>query len=234
MELSEQTSKVSMGPGAPHRDLEPHSHRVPGAIARVLLCAILAHSVIGCAPVPHGSVPSANTPPDATGSESAQLCPVLIRKPTGPPTIPTGTFDEKGQPVSVACATCHATKPPLVGAKLGTPLVLFHQGLNGQHANLACTVCHNPADGYASLRLADGQSLPYAEVMTLCAQCHGPQYRDYQHGAHGGMVGYWDRTKGQRVRNNCIDCHAPHAPKYPTVAPAHGPNDRFQTGGGHE
>ena len=55
--------------------------------------------------------------------------------------------------------------------------------------------------------------------MTLCAQCHGPQFRDYQHGAHGGMTGYWDLTKGGRMRNNCIDCHDPHAPKYPTVTP---------------
>jgi hypothetical protein len=70
--------------------------------------------------------------------------------------------------------------------------------------------------------------------MTLCAQCHGPQFRDYQHGAHGGMSGFWDLSKGGRTRNNCIDCHDPHAPKYPTVTPARGPNDRFQTGGGHE
>jgi hypothetical protein len=70
--------------------------------------------------------------------------------------------------------------------------------------------------------------------MRLCAQCHGPQYRDYQNGAHGGMTGNWDLSKGGRVRNNCIDCHDPHAPRYPTVTPSRGPNDRFLTGGGHE
>ena len=94
--------------------------------------------------------------------------------------------------------------------------------------------CHNAAEGYGSLRLADGKSLPYSEVMTLCAQCHGPQYRDYLHGAHGGMTGHWDLTKGGRYRNNCIDCHDSHAPKYPTVMPAAGPNDRFLKGHGHE
>jgi len=143
-------------------------------------------------------------------------------------------LDEKGRAVSVACATCHTTKPPDHAAKLGTPLTAFHQGLIGKHGSLSCVSCHNPAEGYGSLRLADGRSLPYTEVMTLCAQCHGPQFRDYQHGAHGGMNGFWDLNKGGRVRNNCIDCHDVHAPKYPTVAPAPGPNDRFLTGGGHE
>jgi hypothetical protein len=160
--------------------------------------------------------------------------PVSIRKPHGPPMIPTGTFDEHGRPVSIACSTCHATRTPSPDAKLGKPLVLFHQGLVGKHGDLACSACHSPADGYATLRLADGRSLPYSEVMVLCAQCHGPQFRDYQHGAHGGMTGYWDLGKGHRVRNNCIDCHDPHAPKYPVVAPALKPVDRFPPGDGHE
>lgn len=175
-----------------------------------------------------------------TPSESAPLVPVgeqhpvVVRKPSEPVGIPLGALDEKGQPVSARCATCHATKPANAEAKLGIPLTHFHQGLIGKHGSLSCTSCHNPADGYSSLRLADGKRVPYAEVMTLCAQCHGPQFRDFQHGAHGGMTGYWDLTKGGRVRNNCVDCHDPHAPRYPTVQPARGPNDRFQTGGGHE
>jgi hypothetical protein len=160
--------------------------------------------------------------------------PVVVRTPHGPPVVPTGTVDEKGCPVSIACATCHSSNPSNAGAKLGTPLTRFHQGLVGRHGELTCASCHNPADGYASLRLADGRSVPYTAVMTLCAQCHGPQFRDYQHGAHGGMTGHWDLAKGGRTRNNCVDCHDPHAPKYPTVSPAPGPNDRFQIGGGHE
>ena len=159
---------------------------------------------------------------------------VIVRKPHGTPSILTGTFDEKGNAVSVACATCHTIKPGNLDAKLGIPLAQFHQGLIGRHGNLSCASCHNRTDGYATLRLADGTSVSYTEVMTLCAQCHGPQFRDYQHGAHGGMTGYWDLTRGDRVRNNCVDCHDPHAPKYPTVAPARGPNDRFLTGDGHE
>ena len=172
--------------------------------------------------------------PSAATPSSGERHPVVVRKPVGRPAVPLGTFDEKGNPLSAACATCHATKSANADAKLGTPLTQFHQGLVGKHGNLSCTSCHNPTDGYASLRLADGKTVPYSEVMTLCAQCHGPQFRDYQHGAHGGMTGYLDLTQGGRVRNTCIDCHDPHAPKYPTVTPARGPDDRFQTGGGHE
>lgn len=193
------------------------------ALSGGLLAGQLASSTKPAEP----PVPHAAQPPTATHS-------VIIRKPIAAPMIFADTLDEKGKPVSIMCATCHVTKPANPDAKLGTPLANFHQGLVGKHGNLSCTSCHNPADGFASLRLADGKSVPYTEVMTLCAQCHGPQYRDYQHGAHGGMVGFWDLSKGGRVRNNCVDCHNSHAPKYPIVMPARGPNDRFQTGGGHD
>jgi hypothetical protein len=190
-----------------------------------------AHLSMGCAPTPHSSPSTLVSGEVADGHHQGH---VHIRHPNGAPTIKTGIFDEKGNQVTIACGTCHTTKTPLAGAKLGVPLAQFHQGLIGKHGELSCNACHNPNDGYATLRLADGKSVPYSEVMAVCAQCHGPQFRDYRHGAHGGMTGYWDLSKGDRVRNNCIDCHDPHAPKYPTVCPARGPNDRFQTGGGHE
>jgi formate-dependent nitrite reductase cytochrome c552 subunit len=192
------------------------------------LALLLAVFAVGCG--------KASVAPsfEVAAVESGSLHPVVVRVPSGSPVVPTGTVDEKGRPVIVACATCHATKAANAVAKLGTPLKFFHQGLIGEHGNLSCASCHNPADGYASLRLADGKSVPYVDVMTLCAQCHGPQFRDYQHGAHGGMTGHWDLVKGGRVRNNCIHCHDPHSPKYPTVMPAPGPNDRLQIRGGHE
>ncbi len=162
----------------------------------------------------------------------------LIRKPQGLPTVSTGLKDAEGKAVTVNCNTCHATKPPNSELRVGTSLTLFHQGMKGLHGNLTCISCHNPSDGYQSLRLADGKQIAFPDVMQLCAQCHGPQFRDYQHGAHGGMTGYWDLTKGPRQRNNCIDCHDPHAPKYPQVRPSPGPQDRHlvpahKQGAGH-
>lgn len=172
--------------------------------------------------------------------DADRLFDTFIRKPAGPPSVKTGLFDPHGQPISVACNTCHATRPPNTELRVGGNLATFHQGLKGNHGNLTCVSCHNSNEGYQTLRLADGKSLPFADVMQLCAQCHGPQFRDYSHGAHGGMTGFWDLSQGPRQRNNCIDCHDPHFPKYPTVHPAQGPQDRFQSspherkGAGHE
>ena len=196
---------------------------------RWLTALMLVVGVVGCdrTVAPHESAA-------APRPVNARREPVTVLSPHGSLGVPSGSVDEKGRPVMIACATCHTTRPADANVKIGATLEKFHQGLVGKHGDLSCTSCHNATDGYATLRLADGKSVPHAEVMTLCAQCHGPQYRDYQHGAHGGMTGYWDLTKGGRVRNNCIHCHDPHAPKYPTVQPAHGPNDRFQAGGGHE
>jgi formate-dependent nitrite reductase cytochrome c552 subunit len=68
------------------------------------------------------------------------------------------------------------------------------------------------------------------EAMRLCAQCHGPQYRDYKRGSHGGMTGHWDLSRGERTRNNCVDCHDPHAPAYPGTTPVLPPRDRYLRG----
>jgi hypothetical protein len=152
--------------------------------------------------------------------------------------VNTGLLDPHGQPVTIACNTCHGNWKANTEARIGQKLERLHQHLQGSHGNLACVACHNSNDGYGTLRLADGKAVAYPDVMQLCAQCHGQQHRDYQHGAHGGMNGYWDLTRGSRVRNNCVDCHAPHAPRYPLVMPVRGPNDRFVTpnpkGHGHE
>ena len=160
--------------------------------------------------------------------------PVIITEPKSPSKIMTGMLDERGKPIELTCLSCHAIKPANGFATIGTPLQDFHQSLVGRHAQLTCISCHDPDSGYDSLRLADGRKIPFTQSMRLCAQCHGTQYRDYQNGAHGGMAGYWDLSRGSRVRQHCMVCHDPHAPKYPSVKPAPGPNDRFYQGGAHE
>lgn len=130
-----------------------------------------------------------------------------------------------GETVSIACATCHATTTPNASLRDATQLRQFHLGLQFEHGQLACLSCHNATD-YNSLRLANGDSVAFTRVMDLCGQCHGTQLRDYQHGAHGGMTGFWDLTQGPRQRNNCIHCHNAHAPRYPLVRPVFPPNDR--------
>jgi len=152
--------------------------------------------------------------------------PVHINKPNGPPRVQTDVVGMDGRTVTVSCSSCHSTREPNKQLRDGSNLKEFHQNLTTAHGNLTCLSCHNQ-DDYDTLRLADEQKVEYSNVMQLCAQCHGPQYRDYQNGSHGGMTGYWDREKGARYRNNCVDCHDPHAPAFVGMQPAPGPNDRF-------
>jgi len=142
------------------------------------------------------------------------------------PRIQTGLLDPLGRTIDVSCASCHSNFEPNVAVRRSEQLVEFHQGLHFAHGEQACLTCHN-ASNYNTLRLADGSSLAYEDVMQLCAQCHTPQATDYVHGAHGGMTGYWDTTRGDRQRKTCVDCHDPHAPAFPQMKPTFKPHDRF-------
>jgi len=169
------------------------------------------------------------------GAEPSQsLWPIFVNLPEGPPRIDTGHVDELGRPVTVSCASCHANLEPNIDRRSAeTPPMQFHQGLAFNHGDLSCMSCHNP-NNYNTLRLADGSAVPYPDVMTMCAQCHAPQARDYARGAHGGMTGYWDRSRGPQHRKSCIDCHDPHAPQFPTMTPTFKPIDRFLEPPRHE
>jgi hypothetical protein len=148
--------------------------------------------------------------------------PVTIRLPDGKPWVDSGKIDSHGQAVMVSCGTCHDTREPNLKASNGELLKEFHKGLKTRHGDQTCLSCHNPED-YNTLKRADGRSLDFSESMQLCAQCHGPQYRDYQNGSHGGMTGHWDLKQGPRERNHCTDCHDPHHPRYPLVMPVFPP-----------
>lgn len=154
---------------------------------------------------------------------------VVIQSPPGLGTLRTGMVDGNQNPVGVACSTCHAERHELVDKPMVErveDLTEFHRELEFAHGSLSCSSCHNPEDRDL-LRLSDGQTLAFADVMQLCAQCHSTQYKSYEHGAHGGMSGYWDRSQGEQVRNNCVTCHNPHAPAFPVMMPAAPPRDRF-------
>ena len=172
------------------------------------------------------SAASAQIARNADEASPASVFPVTIRRPGGPPRVDLGVTDADGNAVTAACSSCHAARPPERANRTAEDLDEFHQGLKLQHGGVACLSCHNPND-YDSLKLADGAAVAYVDVMTLCAQCHGPEMKDYEHGAHGGMTGYWDLRRGPRMRNNCIDCHDPHAPAFTAMIPTFKPRDRF-------
>lgn len=151
---------------------------------------------------------------------------VTIRKPDGPPRVDTGMADAQGDRITASCSTCHATRTPNPQNVTAEDLNEFHGELTFSHGTVRCLSCHNSTD-YDALKLADGQRVEFTDVMTLCAQCHGPQMQAYEHGAHGGMTGHWDLTRGPRTKNNCVDCHDPHKPQFPVMKPTFKPYDRF-------
>lgn len=151
--------------------------------------------------------------------------PVFVRVPEKLTSIETAQLDPLGRPLTVSCASCHSQRKADTLPVSTSELDEFHRGLTLTHGSLSCSSCHQPGAG-TKLRLANGDVLPMTEVMRLCGQCHGTQMRDYGKGAHGGMTGYWDRTRGPRERNNCVDCHDPHVPKFQPGSPAPAPRDR--------
>ena len=154
-----------------------------------------------------------------------------IHAPPKLTSIESTTTDGLGRPVRVACVTCHGVRDAGAGfPESAAALNDFHAGLAVVHGALTCTACHADRRGGAPmLHLATGEELATSEAIRLCAQCHGPKYQDYLHGSHGGMNGYWDLTRGPRLRNHCVDCHDPHVPKYQPSRPVLPPKDRFVT-----
>ena len=197
----------------------------------VLALALTASTVGGLA-IGYGrraAAPTESPLPATTDAAPAARHPVHIKRPAGPPRVVVDGLDRDGLPMTVACGTCHATRTPNQDNAATADLDEFHQGLAIAHGSNTCLSCHDPGD-YDRLRRADGRPVSFVDVMDLCAQCHGPQMRDYEHGAHGGMSGYWDLSRGPRVRNNCVDCHDPHAPAFPSMRPTFKPIDRFLNG----
>ncbi len=150
----------------------------------------------------------------------------VINAPAKLEAVDTGETNAFGEPVRVRCDTCHAMRQENGAPDASKRLTRFHQSLAHQHGNLSCQSCHAVGQP-PKLKLADGTLLHTTEAMRLCAQCHGVQYDNYAHGAHGGMNGYWDLSRGPRLKNHCVDCHLPHAPAIRPVQPKPPPRDRF-------
>ena len=157
--------------------------------------------------------------------EGTQTHKVRIHKPAGLGVADVTIKDSNGVPIGVRCATCHGPEPDLSWVSPSDAPDDFHGNVELVHGTNTCESCH--AEDRTKLHLADGTLLDVEDAMTLCAQCHGVQFRDYSHGSHGGMTGYWDLSQGGRDRNHCIDCHAPHAPAYQPVLPVFPPRDRY-------
>ncbi len=97
-----------------------------------------------------------------------------------------------------------------------THIALSH-GLNDR-----CFNCHDREDRQKFV-LRDGRTVPFVRVATLCSQCHGTTYRDWERGMHGKDLGSWSPHVRPQRRLVCTECHDPHAPAYPDYKPLPGP-----------
>ena len=166
--------------------------------------------------------PSREVAPRAEGPEHA----VVVHTPAHLGRLDTPIEDVNGATVGVACATCHdgLVEPD------GNPEDA-HGTVDIEHGGLSCASCHD--QDRSKLHLADGTLLEMEDALELCAQCHGVQHRDWEHGSHGGMQGHWDLTQGSQLRNPCIDCHGPHDPGWGRFEAVLPPRDRGVVGEAH-
>jgi len=128
------------------------------------------------------------------------------------------------------CYACHErNKPPtlrfdeqhnLLIPKEHSDIVMGHGSHN---RNNLCFNCHDETN-LEVFQTRDGRQLKLSESTKLCGSCHGPTYRDWEAGAHGRTSGYWNRELGSITRQDCVSCHNPHAPKFPSRQPAPGPH----------
>lgn len=191
------------------------THGAQGLLGLVLLAGCTSRGLYDDPTRTYGDAGPRDRPPGRT----------VVHQPASLTGLPSPVRDPQGRPTEVACATCHAALSPApvlpdTAEALGGP----HAGLRFAHGTNACRSCHDP-ERFDRLRLASGESIPMTDAIRLCAQCHGQQHTAYTHGAHGGMNGHWDLSRGDRLRNHCVDCHDPHAPAFPRYMPMPPPRD---------
>lgn len=130
-----------------------------------------------------------------------------------PPMINIGTLNQR-------CSDCHDLFENTRDADRD---LRQHTDIHLEHgSNDACLNCHDKGTR-EKLTLRGGGLVGYDQVEQLCAQCHGPVYRDWQRGSHGKTIGYWDTSLGEATKLSCTQCHEPHHPAYRPMEPLPGP-----------
>jgi hypothetical protein len=114
------------------------------------------------------------------------------------------------------CMECHK----LLTAKWTYGRLLNeHKDIRLDHGNNRfCLNCHHPTNRNVFVDY-DGAEIAQADVVRLCAKCHGTIYRDWKAGVHGRQNGFWQASLGEKTRLRCIQCHDPHSPKFKAMQP---------------
>lgn len=132
--------------------------------------------------------------------------------------------------IEFECYLCHDEgEPPPLRFDENHKLIIPDEHSNivmnhGQHdRNNNCFNCHSELN-LLTFETRDGRELGFEDSTQLCGSCHGPTYRDWEAGAHGRSGGYWNENMGERTRQDCVSCHDPHLPGFPSRAPAPRPH----------
>lgn len=141
--------------------------------------------------------------------------PTPVRRPKLEPSYQVAVYTYR-------CSECHSIITPRAGESYRT--ATQHREIQLEHGiNTSCFNCHHPSNRDVFVG-DDGVEIPWDQPYLLCAKCHGPVFRDWQHGAHGRTNGYWDTSRGSQTRRRCIECHDPHRPPFPALQPAPAPH----------
>jgi len=139
--------------------------------------------------------------------------PTPIRRPSPRALYTVGQF-------TYHCNLCHRIEP--ISRAAGQEFTK-HAEIHLAHGmNTRCLNCHHPLNRETFVD-DFGEEIPWDQPQLLCAKCHGPVFRDWQHGSHGRINGFWNSALGEQVRLKCIECHDPHHPPFPPLASAAGP-----------
>ncbi len=133
-----------------------------------------------------------------------------------PPRTETGLVFKKLD-WDYACMECH--KHVDDPTDFQREMEVEHDNIVLEHGNNRyCLNCHHDTqrDQYVDY---DGAIIAKENHTLLCAKCHGPKHRDWKAGVHGRQNGYWDESKGPKVKLNCIQCHDPHKPTFAPIKP---------------
>jgi hypothetical protein len=131
---------------------------------------------------------SAVTQPVAVPAWATDTTPV--RQPRLRPEYTAGVFQYR-------CSECHHIIPsPIETSRTLTQ----HTEIQLEHGiNTRCFNCHHRTNRDAFVD-DYGREIPWDQPQLLCSKCHGPVYRDWQHGSHGRSNGYWDKSRGTQTR----------------------------------
>ncbi len=158
--------------------------------------------------------------PDLPVASTPDFSPTLLTMTTrsaiikDPPMTHIGAF-------TYSCNDCHRIID--AGEERGDDKVQ-HLDITLNHGiNNHCYNCHDKEDR-DKLSDRNGNHISYTDVPMLCAQCHGPTYRDWERGMHGKTLGSWQTDSHDQERLSCSQCHDPHSPAFHDFQPLPGPN----------